>query len=30
VTPKEVGELTPGDLMGALDLFDHKYRSGDG
>ena len=28
VPPDQVGELTPGDLLGALVLFDHKYRAG--
>jgi hypothetical protein len=27
ITPDEVGELTPGELIGALDLFDHLYRA---
>jgi hypothetical protein len=28
VGPKEIGYVTPGDLMGAMDLFDHQYRNG--
>jgi hypothetical protein len=26
--PEDVGEYTPSDLMGALSLFDLKYRAG--
>ena len=28
VLPDDVGELTPADLMGAMNLFDVKYRDG--
>lgn len=26
--PTQLGDITPGDLVGAVNLFDHKYRDG--